>query len=108
MTAVLNFDSLVKVCLGDEPLAYELIEIYRVDGPAQWNLLEAAIASGNPAEIFQKIHRLKGTLASLCAESAAAACSALEKQAAAGQPLDLSAFRRELTALDEEIARILA
>lgn len=108
VTAVLNFDSLLKVCLGDEPLAYELLDIYRGDAPAQWKLLETAIATGSAAEAFQKIHRLKGTLASLCADAAAEACAELEKHAAAGRPLVLEPLRAELKRLDDEIARRFA
>ncbi len=107
MTAVLNDDSLLRVCLGDEALALELLGLYRGDAPSQWRMLEQAVAAGNPAEVFEKIHRIKGTLSSLCAEEAAMACAELERQAAAGRALSLVELRAAVLRLDAEISRRL-
>ncbi len=113
MHAVLNFESLLRACQDDAPLAIELLAIellaiFRADAPNQWGLLESAVASGNPAETFDKVHRIKGALASLCAEEAALACAELEKQAAAGRALSLVELRAALQRLDSEIARRLS
>ncbi len=97
-----NLPELLDRVENDEDLLEELLVLFREDLPGCLEALQAAIAGGDLGQIERSAHRLKGMLANLSAQSAAAAAAEIESAARAGNvetiPELISIFDSQISA----------
>lgn len=97
---------------GDDGFISELIATYRVDGAAQVDSIEAAIAAGDPAALVRPAHTMKSSSASVGAQRLSEMCRGLELDARSGLIADgearLAALRAEWSEVGEALDRFAA
>jgi signal transduction histidine kinase/DNA-binding response OmpR family regulator/HPt (histidine-containing phosphotransfer) domain-containing protein len=104
-TAVVDFDSLLKRCLGNRDLPKKLLVKFHARLPEEMNQLAAAVVAGDSAQVSSLAHRLKGAAANLSAEPLCRAATELESLGRSG---DLTGAEAWVVMLQTEGARFLA
>ena len=110
---VIDRATLLEELAGDEALVREIAALFLESGPEQLRSLRAAAAAGDTDAMSRHAHTLKGALAQLHADPAAAAAREVEEAARQGQAsvaaaatpqleAEFSAVQRELEALLKE------
>jgi len=89
---------------GDRPLLREVIETFLAESPVQMEQLRIAVRTKNAPQVNYHAHSLKGALAALAANPAAAKAFVLEQCASRGEMTSLDVTFREL---ETEIKRLL-
>jgi signal transduction histidine kinase/DNA-binding response OmpR family regulator/HPt (histidine-containing phosphotransfer) domain-containing protein len=95
---VVDFDSLLKRCLGNRELPKKLLQKFHARLPQELTQLAAAVTAGDCAQVSAQAHRLKGAAANLSAEPLREAAAELESLGRAG----------DLTGADVWVAKISA
>ena len=101
---VVDFESLLKRCLGNRDLPKKLLAKFHARLPDELNQLAAAVAAGDSAQVASLAHRLKGAAANLSAEPLCEAATELESLGRSG---DLSGAEDWVADLQTEGARFL-
>jgi HPt (histidine-containing phosphotransfer) domain-containing protein len=101
---VWNLPELLHRVDNDQELLRDLLTIFKEDFPKTIQRLEAAVAAADLKNAAALSHTLKGMLSNLGGTRAAAAASALEQLANAGEKV---ALRQGFDALQQESARLL-
>jgi HPt (histidine-containing phosphotransfer) domain-containing protein len=101
---VWNLAELLARVDNDQELLNDLLDIFKEEFPRIKQSLQAAVAGGDLKNTASLSHTLKGMLASLGGERAAAAASRLEELASAGQH---QAVRAALETLEREAVSLL-
>jgi Amt family ammonium transporter len=104
-TPVVDFDSLLKRCLGNRDLPRKLLVKFHARLPEEMNQLAAAVVAGDSALVSSLAHRLKGAAANLSAEPLCRAATELESLGRSG---DLTGAEAWVVMLQTEGARFLA
>jgi signal transduction histidine kinase/ligand-binding sensor domain-containing protein/DNA-binding response OmpR family regulator len=81
---------------GDKAFAQELVQLFIDSGDAALRDISAALGRGDMAAIGSAAHSLKGSSASICAQSASAAAARLEEAAHLGSVDELSQLEEQL------------
>ena len=81
---------------GDKAFAQELVQLFIDSGDAALRDISAALGRGDMAGIGSAAHSLKGSSASICAQSASAAAARLEQAAHLGSVDELSQLEEQL------------
>jgi CheY-like chemotaxis protein len=90
---------------GDRGFLSELLELFRNDYPAQLRAAREAVESGDPVVVQRIAHSLKGALKNLAATVASDLACELEDMGKSGE---IASALDKLTALDAEVARVVA
>jgi two-component system, sensor histidine kinase and response regulator len=101
---VWNLAELLARVDNDQDLLHDLLGIFKEEFPRLKPSLEAAVAAGDLKKAADVSHALKGMLANLGAERAAAAAAKLEELASAGEQ---SALKDALHVLGLEASTLL-
>lgn len=105
---VLNRGDILERLGGDEEIFAMMLDMYLQDVDANCASLDAALASGQAAELQREAHTVKGLLATFSDESGAAAAFAIERQAKAGELAGQAAAVAAVQARLREVAAVLA
>jgi Amt family ammonium transporter len=98
LSPVVDFESLLKRCLGNKDLPRKLLQKFHARLPQELTQIAAAVTAGDCAQVSALAHRLKGAAANLSAESLREAAGELESLGRAG----------DLTGADVWVARLSA
>jgi Amt family ammonium transporter len=101
---VVDFDSLLKRCLGNRELPKKLLQKFHARLPQELTQIAAAVTAGDSAQVTALAHRLKGAAANLSAEPLREAAAELESLGRAG---DLTGADVWVTKLSAEGSRFL-
>lgn len=107
---VVDRATLLEELAGDEELLKEIVGLFLESGPGQLQGVRDAVAAGDASALSRNAHTLKGALAQLHADTAAAAAREVEEPARHGQmaaavaavpklELEFTAVQRELEGL---------
>jgi len=88
---------------GDEELLREVAQIYLTEYPPLIEKIRSAVGSGDSDALQRAAHTLKGSLATLGAEPAAALALTLESK---GRENTLDSAADDLLHLEEELGRV--
>ena len=94
--AVVDFDSLLKRCLGNRDLPKKLLAKFHARLPDEIDQMAAAVAAGDGPLIASLAHRLKGAAANLSAEPLREAASELESIGRGGELKNAEIWLAEL------------
>jgi signal transduction histidine kinase/DNA-binding response OmpR family regulator/HPt (histidine-containing phosphotransfer) domain-containing protein len=103
-STVVDFESLLKRCLGNKELPKKLLTKFHARLPEELRQINAAVAARDSAQISALAHRLKGAAANLSAEPMREAAGELE---AIGRSGDLTDAETWLARLNTEGTRFL-
>jgi len=107
----LNIPKLLVRTDNDHELLLELLHVFQDGCPALMQKVESAVSREEMQSVARSCHALKGMLANLSAERAAAAALQLEKIASSGQRSQLAGalatLRCEVSALSAELTAYL-
>jgi len=78
LTPVVDFESLLKRCLGNRDLPKKLLEKFHARLPEEISQIASAVTAGDSALVSSLAHRLKGAAANLSAEPLREAATELE------------------------------
>ena len=90
---------------GDAALFAEIAAVLAAEGEAYCAALEAALVSGDPAELRREAHTVKSVLASFACERGREIAWQLEEQAASGS---LDGAPQQVAALVSVLRRLMA
>lgn len=88
---------------GDEELLREVVQIYLAEYPGLLDAIRQAVATRSAEGLHRSAHTLKGSLATMGAEAAAALAFALE---AKGRNSELSGVLEKFQELEAELMRL--
>jgi ligand-binding sensor domain-containing protein/signal transduction histidine kinase/CheY-like chemotaxis protein len=94
--APVDWDGLLEVTNGDAAFTDELVQLFIDAGDAALRDIHAAVASGDLPAVGRAAHALKGSSASIRAQSASAAAARLEAAARSGSASEVAALEGEL------------
>jgi Amt family ammonium transporter len=95
---VVDFDSLLKRCLGNRELPKKLLTKFHARLPQELTQLAAAVTAGDCAQVSALAHRLKGAAANLSAEPLREAATELESLGRNGDLTDADIWVARLSA----------
>jgi signal transduction histidine kinase/DNA-binding response OmpR family regulator/HPt (histidine-containing phosphotransfer) domain-containing protein len=95
---VVEFDSLLKRCLGNRELPKKLLTKFHARLPQELTQLAAAVTAGDCAQVSALAHRLKGAAANLSAEPLREAAAELESLGRNGDLTDADIWVARLSA----------
>ncbi len=95
---VVDFDSLLKRCLGNRELPKKLLTKFHARLPQELTQLAAAVTAGDCAQVSALAHRLKGAAANLSAEPLREAAAELESLGRNGDLTDADIWVARLSA----------
>jgi PAS domain S-box-containing protein len=111
-SASVNLNELLARVDNDRELLRDLLSIFKQEFPALLASLQRAVSAKDAMEVAGVAHAIKGMLANLAVNKAAAAAAHLERLARAGEapslPGALVAFEREVRGLLPEMETYLA
>lgn len=84
---IINPETINQSMMGNADLIKELINLYIVQSPQDFNALEESIAMGNPALIRERAHHIKPTMQYIGAQDLLQDFQALENMAKNGTSL---------------------
>jgi HPt (histidine-containing phosphotransfer) domain-containing protein len=102
-SALIHYPSLLDGCMGDESLAWRLLQKFttKIDNDVEW--LRRAVVAGDMAEVGRAAHKIKGSTASLAMRAIANLVAALEEQAKGGMLTDASQDFGEIERMIESV-----
>jgi CheY-like chemotaxis protein/HPt (histidine-containing phosphotransfer) domain-containing protein len=102
-SALIHYPSLLDGCMGDEALAWRLLQKFtaRIDNDVEW--LRRAVVAGDMAEVGRAAHKIKGSTASLAMRAIANLVAGLEEQAKGGSLADASQDFGEIERMIESV-----
>ncbi len=100
------FDELLARCLGDAEFAQQMLEGFIASCPDHLNAFERDIDSGANAELAKKLHRMKGTAATLGARPMLRLLENLERMVG-GETCDKSKMREQQADVVSEFNRLV-
>ncbi|MEN6624998.1 MAG: response regulator [Candidatus Sumerlaeia bacterium] len=106
-STLIHYPGLLEGCMGDEALAWRLLQKFttRIDGDLDW--LRSAVAEGDAQEIGRAAHKIKGATASLAMRAVAGLVASLEEQSRAGTiedaPRQFGEIERAISSVKAEI-----
>jgi len=96
LTAVVDFESLLKRCLGNRDLPKKLLAKFHARLPEELNQIASAVTAGDSALVASLAHRLKGAAANLSAEPLREVAAKLEELGRGGDLQDAEAWVAQL------------
>jgi histidine phosphotransfer protein HptB len=93
---------------GDVEVVREVLTIFRTDTATRLQSIQAALASGNSAQVRMQAHTIKGSASQVGAMGLAELCRRIEREAAEGRTAGLPALIGELETCVAAVSRAIA
>ena len=105
MAGLIDEEALLERVAGDPAFLATMVGIFVADAPTRLDAIRAGLQQADAQGVERAAHSLKGALATMAADTAAAAASQLEQLGRAGT---LEGAAEVLTALEQQVEAVTA